>query len=446
MASERFLPQEVIRRKRDGESLADDEIRDLVTAITEEVATEGQVAAFTMAVLLRGMDARECSTLSLAMRDSGDVLSWERAQLHGPVIDKHSSGGVGDCVSLMLAPMLAACGGHVPMISGRGLGHSGGTLDKLCSIPGYCVQLDSERFQQVVETVGCAIVGQSKSLAPADGRIYAVRDVTATVESVPLITASILSKKLAAGLDALVMDVKTGNGAFAATSEMARDLADSIVRVASLAGVPAVSVITDMDQPLAPCAGNALEVLEAIAYLTGKRRDPNLHEVVLALGSELLVMAAMVGDQATARQTLEITLADGSATECFAAMVAALGGPKDLIDRPDTHLPVAPIQMPAIADEKGIVSHIDARALGLTVVALGGGRVRPDDNIDSSVGLSELVRLGDEVMPGTELGWVHARDKLEAEQAIRSILSAVTIGSEQVKPLPLIREIRRGAG
>ena len=242
------------------------------------------------------------------------------------------------------------------------------------------------------------------------------------------------------------MDVKTGNGAFAATPEMARDLADSIVRVASLAGVPAVSVITDMDQPLAPCAGNALEVLEAIAYLTGKRRDPNLHEVVLALGSELLVMAAMAGDQATARQTLETTLADGSATECFAAMVAALGGPNDLIDRPATHLPVAPIQMPAIADEKGIVSHIDARALGLSVVALGGGRVRPDDNIDFSVGLSELVRLGDEVMPGTELGWVHARDKLEAEQAIRSILSAVTIGSEQVKPLPLIREIRRGAG
>ena len=446
MASERFLPQEVIRRKRDGESLADDEIRDLVTAITEGVATEGQVAAFTMAVLLRGMDARECSTLSLAMRDSGDVLNWERARLRGPVIDKHSSGGVGDCVSLMLAPMLAACGGHVPMISGRGLGHSGGTLDKLCSIPGYCIQPGSARFMQVVETVGCAIIGQSESLAPADGRIYAVRDVTATVESVPLITASILSKKLAAGLDALVMDVKTGNGAFAATPEMARDLADSIVRVASLAGVPAVSVVTDMDQPLAPCAGNALEVFEAIAYLAGKRRDPNLHEVVLALGSELLVLAAMAGDRATACQMLETTLADGSATEHFAAMVAALGGPGDLIDRPDLYLPVAPIQVPVTAKEKGVVAHIDTRALGLTVVALGGGRVRPDDDIDAAVGLSKLVRHGDEVTPGTELGRIHARDDAGAEQAIRSVLAAVTIGPKPVKPLPLIREIRRSAG
>lgn len=443
MASERFLPQEVIRRKRDGESLADDEIRDLVTAITEDVVTEGQVAAFTMAVLLRGMDARECSTLSLAMRDSGDVLSWDRTRLRGPVIDKHSSGGVGDCVSLMLAPMLAACGGHVPMISGRGLGHSGGTLDKLCSIPGYRIQLDSERFQNVVETVGCAIVGQSKSLAPADGRIYAIRDVTATVESVPLITASILSKKLAAGLDALVMDVKTGNGAFAATTEAARDLADSIVRVAALAGVPAVSVITDMSQPLAPCAGNALEVSEAIAYLTGRRRDPNLHEVVLSLGSELLVLADMVRDERVARQVLERTLEDGSATECFSAMVAALGGPNDLIDRPDVHLPVAAIQMPVIANEKGVVSHIDARALGFTVLALGGGRVRPDDRIDPSVGLSKLVRLGDEVMPGTELGWVHASGKSEAEQAMSSLLTAVTISSEQQQTLPLIREMRR---
>jgi thymidine phosphorylase len=443
MVSERFFPQEVIRRKRDGESLNNGEIQDFVGAITDGLATDGQIAAFGMAVLFRGMDVRECSTLSLAMRDSGDVLNWERARLNGPIIDKHSSGGVGDCVSLMLAPMLAACSAHVPMISGRGLGHSGGTLDKLASIPGYCVQPGTTKFQQVVETVGCAIVGQSATLAPADGRMYAIRDVTGTVESVPLITASILSKKLAAGIDALVMDVKTGNGAFAATSEMALALADSIVHVSSLAGVPAVSLVTDMNEPLAPCAGNSLEVREAISYLTGERRDPKLNEVVLSLGSELLVLSGMAVDKSSATRILEQKLLNGSAAERFSAMISALGGPGDLIDQPDRYLTKAPIELSVVVKEEGVVSGIDTRALGLIVLALGGGRVRPDDVVDGSVGLSQLIRLGEEITPGMQVGLVHARARSDADEAARNFLAALTISSKSPDPFPLIREIRR---
>ena len=438
------MPQEVIRRKRDGETLDDTEIKAIINTIASGSMTDGQIAAFSMAIFFQGMCARECSTLSLAMRDSGNVLHWDRTRLHGPVIDKHSSGGVGDCVSLMLAPMLAACNAHVPMISGRGLGHSGGTLDKLASIPGYCIQPDINRFQRVVEKVGCAIVGQSESLAPADGRMYAVRDVTATVESVPLITASILSKKLAAGIDALVMDVKTGNGAFAEKTKMAIDLADSIVRVASLAGVPTVSLVTDMNQPLAPTAGNTLEVFETLRYLTGEYRDPRLNEVVLSLGSELLVLCGLASTTSDAVKILEITLEDGSAAECFSAMVHSLGGPVDLLENPEKHLPVAPIKVSVKAQASGIVTGIDTRGLGLVVVALGGGRMRPDDHIDYSVGLSDLVRIGDQVSSGTEVAVVHARTASDADEAKCVVLDMIKVGSTRPKSLALIGKIRRG--
>ncbi|MBO67102.1 MAG: thymidine phosphorylase [Acidiferrobacteraceae bacterium] len=445
MANERFFPQEIIRRKRDGKSLTDSEIGAIVSAITDESMVDSQIAAFAMAVLFQGMNPRECSSFSLAMRDSGNVLNWNRAHLHGPVIDKHSSGGVGDCVSLMLAPMLAACGAHVPMISGRGLGHSGGTLDKLSSIPGYCSGIETERFQAIVENVGCAIVGQSKSLAPADGRMYAVRDISATVESVPLITASILSKKLAAGIDALVMDVKTGNGAFAATNEMAVDLANSIVSVASVAGVSAVSLVTDMDEPLAPCAGNALEILEVVDYLVGERRDPRLHAVVLALGSELLVLSGIVPGKQDAINKLEQILADGSAVERFSEMIASLGGPNDLIERPARYLDKAPVMLPVLAKEEGIVSAIDARELGMVVVALGGGRVVTNDDIDTSVGLTNLVRIGDEVVSGKEVAVIHARTKSDAEAASDKVLESLMIGSKIPESAKLIRGIYRGA-
>ncbi|MDA0262477.1 MAG: thymidine phosphorylase, partial [Proteobacteria bacterium] len=296
-----FFPQEIIRRKREGETLSEAEIAFMVRGITSGAVSEGQAAAFAMTVFFRDMTASECVALTLGMRDSGSVLNWQDAGLPGPPLDKHSTGGVGDKVSLMLAPIIAACGGAVPMISGRGLGHTGGTLDKLDSIPGYNTQPDLATFRRVVREIGCAIIGQTADLAPADGRLYAIRDVTATVESVPLITASILSKKLAAGLDGLVMDVKTGSGAFAADAQTARRLAESIVRVAEGAGLPCVALITDMNQVLGRTAGNALEVNEAIDFLRGDSQDTRLLEIVTALSSELLQIGGIAADDGEAR-------------------------------------------------------------------------------------------------------------------------------------------------
>src|SRR5262245_13813809 len=271
-----MLPQEIIRKKRDGGVLSDAEIEFFIEGLTDGSITEGQAAAFAMAVFFRGMEMPERIALTRAMMESGAVLDWSHEGLNGPIVDKHSTGGVGDKISLMLGPMAAACGCYVPMISGRGLGHTGGTLDKFDSIPGYQTQPDTSTFRKVVREVGCAIIGQTADLAPADQRLYAIRDVTATVESIPLITASILSKKLAAGLQALVMDVKSGNGAFMATQESARELADSIVRVASGAGVKTTALITDMNQVLGHAAGHATEMQEAIEYLTGVRREERL--------------------------------------------------------------------------------------------------------------------------------------------------------------------------
>jgi len=336
---EPFLPQAVIARKRDGEVLEKADIEQFVTALTQDRLSDAQVGAFAMAVFLKSMTTDECAALTLAMRDSGAVLEWDRDRLSGPIIDKHSTGGVGDCVSLMLAPMLAGCGAHVPMISGRGLGHTGGTLDKLSSIPGYDTEPETDRFKNVVEKIGCAIIGQTAQLAPADRRLYAVRDVTATVESIPLITSSILSKKLAAGLDALVMDVKTGNGAVTEDPALARHLAESIVSVAGRAGLNTVAVITDMSQPLAPAIGNALEIEETVAYLTGVRRDPRLHEVVITLGQELLLASGLVENGDEGRRLLDSALDSGEAAERFEKMVAALGGPTDLLTGFPRYLP-----------------------------------------------------------------------------------------------------------
>ena len=288
-----MLPQEIIRAKRDGETLSAGEIGDFIAALTSGAVTEGQAAAFAMAIYFRGMSLDERVALTRAMTRSGASLDWRDANLPGPILDKHSTGGVGDNVSLMLAPMLAACGAYVPMISGRGLGHTGGTLDKLDSIPGYDSQPDLALFKRVVKEAGCAIIGQTADLAPADRRLYAIRDVTATVESVALITASILSKKLAAGLQGLVMDVKTGSGAFMATLDGARELATSIATVANDAGLPTVSLITDMNEPLASAAGNAVEIRNAVDYLTGARRDERLDRVTMALGAELLALSGL---------------------------------------------------------------------------------------------------------------------------------------------------------
>lgn len=423
-----FIPQEIIRQKRDGGRLGEADIAAFVAGIGEGRVTEAQVAAFCMAVFFRGMELDEIVALTRAMTASGETLDWSGAGLDGPVLDKHSTGGVGDTVSLMLAPMVAACGGFVPMISGRGLGHTGGTLDKLESIPGYDAKPALDRFRKVVRDAGCAIIGQTDSLAPADRLIYGVRDVTATVETIPLLTSSILSKKLAAGLDGLVMDVKTGSGAFLPEFERSRALAEAIATVATGAGLPTVALVTPMDQPLASAAGNAVEVRWAIDYLDGRHRDSRLHGVTMALAAELLVLGGLADDVDAAQGRLERVLANGRAAEVFQRMVALLGGPRDLMEHPDKHLPRAPLVRPVTATAAGTVTGIETRAIGMAVVALGGGRTRAADPVDHAVGVTDIVALGDAVEAGQPLAMIHGRDPAAMDAAARMVEAAVTVG------------------
>jgi thymidine phosphorylase len=425
-----FLPQEIIRKKRDGVALSAGEISSFINGITRDEVSEGQIAAFAMAVYFQGMNRDEGVALTCAMRDSGRVLNWKSLNLPGPIVDKHSTGGVGDVVSLMLGPMVAACGGFVPMISGRGLGHTGGTLDKLDSIPGYQTNITNEKFQAVVRDVGVAIIGQTADLAPADKRMYATRDVTATVESIPLITASILSKKLAAGLDALVMDVKAGSGAFMSTMTRSQELAKNIETVGNGAGVKTSALITDMNEPLAPCAGNAIEVQCAVDYLTGKSRPARLHQVTMALATELLVLSGLANNEPAGEQALARCLEDGRAAEVFAKMVSALGGSADFMEKAGTHLQRAPLSMPVHAMRDGFVSSIDTRALGLAVVSLGGGRRRASDAIDFAVGLSDFVALGAAVKVGETIAVVHARNADSASVAVNEVQRAFTISDK----------------
>jgi thymidine phosphorylase len=421
------LPQEIIRAKRDGRALSEADIAEFIAGLTSGDVTEGQAAAFAMALFFRGMTLEERVALTRAMTGSGATIDWREAKLSGPILDKHSTGGVGDNVSLMLAPMLAACGAYVPMISGRGLGHTGGTLDKLDSIPGYVSQPDLALFRRVVKEAGCAIIGQTADLAPADRRLYAIRDVTATVESVALITASILSKKLAAGLQGLVMDVKTGSGAFMPTLEASRELAESIATVAGGAGLPTVSLITDMNEPLASAAGNAVEIRNAVDYLTGAKRDPRLHRVTLALGAELLALSGLASDLEAARAALQSALDSGAAAERFERMVAALGGPKDFLSKAQAALSRAPVLVDAMPQAHGFVVTIDVRSIGLAVVELGGGRARASDTIDPSVGLTELQPIGAEVGPDAPLARVHARSADAAEAAAQRLRAAYSL-------------------
>jgi thymidine phosphorylase len=423
-----ILPQEIIRAKRDGRELSTAEIGAFIAGLTSGAVTEGQAAAFAMAVFFRGMTLAERVALTEAMTLSGTTIDWRAPDLPGPVVDKHSTGGVGDNVSLMLAPMLAACGAYVPMISGRGLGHTGGTLDKLDSIPGYDTKPDLLRFRQVVRDAGCAIIGQTETLAPADRRLYAIRDVTATVESVALITASILSKKLAAGLEGLVMDVKTGSGAFMPTLPASRELAESIATVATGAGLPTVSLITDMNEPLASAAGNAVEVQNAVDFLIGKRRDARLERVTVALGAELLALAGVAETEAEGETLMRRALESGAAAERFERMVAALGGPADFLTLAPSVLPRAGVVVDAAPERRGIVTGVDVRAIGLAVVELGGGRARASDAIDPSVGLTELAPLGAEVGPDRPLAVVHARDSLSAGAVVKPLREAYRLG------------------
>jgi thymidine phosphorylase len=433
-----FLPQEIIRKKRDGQALSEAEIRFFINGVRDNSVSEGQIAALAMTIYFHDMTLDERVALTMAMRDSGTVLNWKSLNLNGPIVDKHSTGGVGDVTSLMLGPMVAACGGYVPMISGRGLGHTGGTLDKLEAIPGFDIFPSDDRFRQIIKDVGIAIIGQTNSLAPADKRFYATRDITATVDSIPLITASILAKKLAEGLDALVMDVKVGSGAFMPTFEASENLAQAIVGVANGAGCKTTALLTDMNQVLASTAGNALEVREAVQFLTGVARNPRLLEVTMALCSEMLISGKLAENDAEARQKLQQVLDNGKAADVFARMVAAQNGPVDFIERMDNYLPAPTLSKAVYADRAGIVSAMDTRALGMAVVSLGGGRQRASDSIDYSVGLSDMTTLGTQIDAQRPLAIIHAGSEAQWQQAAAAVKAAITLSDTAPEITPVV--------
>ncbi len=437
-----MLFTDVIRAKRDGGRLSGEQIDFLVRGLADGSLPAEQVSSLAMAVFLNGMAFDEAAELTLAMANSGTVLDWSEAGLDGPVVDKHSTGGVGDKVSFMLAPIAAACGCYVPMISGRGLGHTGGTTDKVESIPGYQSMPDFETFRNVVSTVGCSVIGQTSDLAPADRRFYSIRDVTGTVESVPLITASILSKKIAAGLQGLVMDVKTGTGAFMETRERARELADSIIRTAGQAGLKTHALITDMNQVLGRTAGNAVEIRESVDYLRNDVREERLDDVVLGLCAEMLLVGGVESDRDVARARCDDAVTSGRAADVFGRMVAAMGGPADFIEKSDSYLPQAPVVRPILAE--GTLSGVDTRAVGNAIIELGGGRQQVGEALDLSVGFSDLVPLGTVLDAQTPLAVVHAASADAADIAEKNLLAACEIGDTAPDMPDAVLEIMTG--
>lgn len=425
----------LIVKLRDRAPVGTQEITWFAQGLANGDVSDAQAGAFAMAVLLNGVEARTRIDLTCAMRDTGRVLTWD---LPGPVLDKHSTGGVGDCVSLLLAPALAACGAYMPQVSGRGLGHTGGTLDKMEAIPGFNGDLSADRFQEVVRQVGCAIVGASADVAPADRRLYAIRDVTGTVESIDLITASILSKKLAANPGGLVLDVKAGSGAFMKTMEDAETLARTLVETANGAGCPTVALITDMDQPLASTAGNALELAEVMRVLTGDAGSSRLVDLTCALGGEMLAMAGLAADADEGAAQIATSLRTGAAAETFGKMVAVMGGPSDFVTRWAGYVPAAPVIRDVTASQSGVVQRIDTKALGMAVVELGGGRKLQSDVIDPSVGLSGFAPLGQVLNAGSPLCRVHAADSDQAEAAVQAVRAAYGIGADAPDIPPLV--------
>jgi len=431
--------RELLRAKRDGLAWSRDEIDFLVQGMASGALGDEQLGAFAMAVALQGMSEDERVGLTLAMRDSGRVMEW--TDLNGPVLDKHSTGGIGDSTSLLIGPWVAACGGFVPMITGRGLGHTGGTCDKLESIPGYATTPDHDRFESIVRKLGVAIIGQTRDLAPADRRLYGVRDVTGTVDCLPLIVASILSKKLAEGLDGLVLDVKYGSGAVIQAPDPAAELARTLATTATSAGTPTLALLTDMNQSLGHCAGNALEIQEVIKLLTGSVRGGRLYELSRLLSAELLIIGKLAANATEAFDMLDAVWARGEVAERFARMVAALGGPDDLIERPEAHLQAAPVVADLTASEPGIVQNIDVRGLGLAVIELGGGRHQASDPIDGRVGLSELAGIGDRVDAQRPLLRVHARSKGDIERLTCALQDCFIIDLNEQSPPSLTRSL-----
>jgi len=421
-------PQAVIADVRDGRAPDPGALGRFVQGMADGRTSEGQMAAFAMAVRLRGLADADTVRLTLAMRDSGERLTRAMLGIDLPLLDKHSTGGVGDAVSLALAPMLAACGAAVPMLSGRGLGHTGGTLDKLCAIPGYRVDVDTETLRGALRAAGCAIVGAGKGLAPADRRLYAVRDVTATVDAMPLIVASILSKKLAVELDALVLDVKCGSGAFFPDRDDALRLARGLVDVANGAGVACSALITDMGEPLVPAVGNATEMRAVLAYLRGDAQPARMHAACLALGAEVLWRGGLASTPEEAHARLQHSLASGAAAEHFERMVVALGGCSDVLRSGAAALAQAPLQCDVLAPTSGHIRAIDCRRLGELVVDLGGGRRHPDDVIDYAVGLDQLRAIGTVVQAGDPLLRLCLRDAAQEAWARECVLAAFEIG------------------
>ena len=435
----KFLPQEIIRKKRDGNILTKDEIEYFIRGVANNSVSEGQIAALAMSIYFRGMTSDETVHLTTSMLNSGDVISWQNENLNGPVLDKHSTGGVGDKISLMLAPIIAACGGYVPMISGRGLGHTGGTLDKLESIPGYNTTPDNSKFRQIVKNIGCSIIGQTANLAPADKRFYATRDITATVDCIPLITASILSKKLAEGLDGLVMDIKCGSGAFAESLGMAKELAETIVAVST---VNTRALITDMSQVIGYTAGNALEVQETIDYLTGVKQERVLHELVTNICANMLVIGNLAENNQQGILQVEKVLQNGQAAEIFAKMVSAHGGPNDFVDNSAKYLPQAPVIKKVFPKQSGFITSMNCREIGMAVVDLGGGRKVATDSIDYSVGLSDFAHIGDFVDSQTPIATIHASSEQDAKEASEKLLSNIDFSNEKPEIPPIIIELR----
>ena len=434
-----YLPQEIIKNKRDGKVLSQSEIDFFIQGITNNTVCDGQIAAFAMATYFQGMNSQERIDFTQSMVNSGDVMNWSDMNLNGPILDKHSTGGVGDKISLMLAPIIAACGGYVPMISGRGLGHTGGTLDKFDAIPGYDATPSNELFRQTVKKVGCAIIGQTANLAPADKRFYATRDITATVDCIPLITASILSKKLAEGLDGLVMDIKTGSGAFAADLKMAQDLAKAIVEAST---VNTTAIITDMSQVIGYTAGNALEMMETIDYLTGKNQEPILHELVTTICAEMLVQGKLAVSFEEGLEKVEKSLSSGKAADVFAKMVSALGGPIDLMENPSKYLAKANVIQPIYAKQAGFIAQMDSRMIGMAVVELGGGRKLSTDKIDFSVGFSDFCHIGDKVEVDKPIAYVHASTQEQAANVTHKILENIEVSDDKLaSPIVIIEKV-----
>lgn len=435
--SGRYFPQQVIARKRDGHALSGDEIAAFVRGATDGSWEDYQLSALLMAIFLRGMTTDETAAYTEAMMRSGVVA--DLAGVRGPKIDKHSTGGVGDKVSLHLAPMVAVCGVSVPMISGRGLGHTGGTLDKLEAIPGFRVGLSFAEYRAQLEKVGVALIGQTEELAPADKRLYALRDVTGTVESVPLICASILSKKLAEGIDALVLDVKFGSGAFMKDKARARELATMLVTVAERLGKPTRALLTAMEQPLGRAVGNAVEVAECLACLRGEGPD-DLMEVTFALGEQMLLLGGVAENAEDARTRLAKGISSGAALAKFREIVAAQGGDVTVVDDPG-RLPAARLRAEVTSTRRGFVTEVNALDVAIAALRLGAGRTRVDDKVDPAVGVSRLVKIGERVEQGDVLAVIHANDETSLAEARGIVGDAILVGDERVETPRVVEEL-----